>query len=48
VPRGLHELFVWKAGFEVPTRSVEVTGDASIEVAAIALPEVNPDSYWQG
>jgi hypothetical protein len=48
VPGGTHELFVWKAGFEAPTRRVEVTSDASIEVAANALPEVNPDSYWQG
>jgi hypothetical protein len=48
VPSGTHELFVWKAGFEAPTRRVEVTSDASIEVAATALPEVNPDSYWQG
>jgi hypothetical protein len=48
VPGGTHELFVWKAGFEAPTRRIEVTRDASIEVAATTLPEVNPDSYWQG
>lgn len=48
VPGGTHELFIWKAGYEAPPRSVEVDRDASIEVAAVTLPVVDPDSYWQG
>lgn len=48
VPAGTHKLSVWKAGYEAPPRTVEVTHDASIAVEAVLLPVVDPDSYWQG
>jgi hypothetical protein len=48
VPDGLHELSVWKAGYEAPPQIVEVQGDAELEVEAVLLPVENPDSYWQG
>lgn len=48
VPGGKHELSVWKSGYEAPSRTLEVQSDAQIEVAAVLLPVVDPDSYWQG
>jgi hypothetical protein len=48
VPRGRHELSVWKAGYEAPPSTIEVTEDASVAVEAVLLPVVDPDSYWQG
>jgi hypothetical protein len=37
---------VWKAGFEAPEQTVQVDADMSVEVAAIALPEEDPDAIW--
>ena len=37
---------MWKAGYEVPVTPVEVRADAVIEVAAVPVPEEDPDSYW--
>jgi hypothetical protein len=48
VPDGEHELFIWKAGYEAPSRTVQVKSDARVRVEAELLPTVNPDSYWQG
>ena len=48
VPGGTHELSVWKAGYEAPTSTIEVTQDASIAIEAVLLPVLDPDSYWQG
>ena len=46
IGKGRHELAVWKAGYEVPVMPVEVRADAVIEVAAVPLPDDDPDSYW--
>ncbi len=48
VPKGQHELFFWRAGCEAPTRTIDVKGDAEIQIAAKVVPEANPDLYWQG
>jgi hypothetical protein len=46
IAKGRHALQVWKAGYEVPVTPVEVTADAVIELAAVRLPEEDPDAYW--
>ena len=46
IGKGRHELAVWKAGYEVPVTPVEVRADAVIEVAAVPLPDDDPDAYW--
>jgi hypothetical protein len=47
MPSGSYDLMVWKVGYEAPARTVEVTGDAALEVEVITLPEDNPDTRWQ-
>jgi hypothetical protein len=48
VPSGVHELFVWKPGYDTPTVVIEVTTSQAIRVEAVALPPENPDAFWQG
>jgi hypothetical protein len=48
VPKGRHELFFWRTGYEAPSTTVDVHGDMSIRIEAKALPVANPDLYWQG
>jgi hypothetical protein len=48
VPKGEHRLFVWKAGFEIPEKTVIVEQDLNLTVAAKALPKKNPYERWQG
>ena len=48
VPKGEHELLFWRAGYEAPPRTIDVRGDARIQIEAKVLPVVNPDLYWQG
>jgi hypothetical protein len=45
-PKGSYTLTVWKAGYEAPPTSVEVSADLTVEVAVLALPEENPDAAW--
>jgi hypothetical protein len=46
LPKGRYELFVWKAGFEAPEQTVQIDADINVEVAAITLPEEDPDAIW--
>ena len=48
VPAGTHTLYVWKAGYEAPERTVDVNQDAHVHVEAAALPEEKPFAFWQG
>jgi hypothetical protein len=47
LPGGVYDLSVWKVGYEAPARTVDLNGDASVEVEVVALPEENPDTAWQ-
>ena len=46
VPKGRYELQVWKAGYDIKPATLELDGDVSIEVEALALPEEDPDARW--
>jgi hypothetical protein len=46
LPGGVYDLTVWKVGYEAPGRTVELNGNASVEVEVLALPEENPDAAW--
>jgi hypothetical protein len=48
VPAGEHRLYIWKAGYEAPERTIEVSRSEDVQVEAILLPVDNPDNYWQG
>ncbi len=46
MPKGVHDLHVWKAGYEVPARPVDIKKDTSVEVEATVVPEEDPDAAW--
>jgi hypothetical protein len=46
MPKGVHELHVWKAGYEAPSRPLDVNGEISVEVEASIIPEEDPDAAW--
>jgi hypothetical protein len=46
MPKGVHELHVWKAGYEAPARPVEIKDDIAVEVEATVVPEDDPDAAW--
>ncbi len=46
LPGGVYDLSVWKVGYEAPARTVELNGNASVEVEILRLPEENPDTAW--
>jgi hypothetical protein len=48
VPTGSYSLYVWKAGYTVPERTVDVNQDAQVHVDAVALPEEKPFAFWEG
>ena len=48
VSAGTHTLYVWKAGYEAPARTVDVSQDAHVQVEAAAFPEEKPFAFWQG
>jgi hypothetical protein len=48
VPAGEHRLFIWKAGYDAPERTIDVNQSEDVQVEATALPVDNPDNYWQG
>jgi hypothetical protein len=47
LPKGSYELSVWKAGYDVPARPIDISADARIEVEAAALPPENPYAPWE-
>jgi hypothetical protein len=46
MPKGVHELHVWKAGYEAPARPVDIKDDIAVEVEATVVPEEDPDAAW--
>ena len=46
LPKGSYGLTVWKVGYEAPATTVDVSDDAIVEVAILALPEEDPDAAW--
>lgn len=47
MPKGRHELVVWKVGYEAPALAVDITGDAAIQVEVVVVHEPNPDDAWR-
>jgi hypothetical protein len=46
LPKGRHELAVWKAGYDAPPTPVEIGADAAVAIEAVVLPEDDPDAIW--
>ena len=47
VATGRYDLNVWKVGFEVIGRTVDINDDISLQIEALALPPEDPDAVWQ-
>ncbi len=47
LPKGRHNLAIWKSGYEVPEQTIEIPTDAAVEVQAERLPEDDPDAAWR-
>jgi hypothetical protein len=47
VAGGAYELHVWKAGYEMPSRPLDVRADVSVEIEAVTTPEEDPDARWK-
>ncbi len=47
VPKGAYELNVWKRGYELLSRSIEVADDVTVCAGLVAVPEPE-DEYWTG
>ena len=47
VPKGSYELRMWKVGYEAPSQPVEIAADAYLEIAALTVPEEDPDALWR-
>jgi hypothetical protein len=47
VPKGAHDLGVWKSGYEAPTASIAIDADLAVEIAMTPIPEEHPDAAWQ-
>ncbi len=43
VPKGRHDLHLWKVGYETDATAVEVTEDVTIQVTAVCAPDGDPD-----
>ena len=48
VPSGEYRLFIWKAGYDAPERTIDVAKSENLRIEAAVLPEEPPDAYWQG
>ncbi len=46
MPKGHYELDVWKVGYEAPSRSMEISTDASVEIEVLPVAEEDPDAAW--
>jgi hypothetical protein len=47
VAGGTYELHVWKAGYEIPSRALDIRADVSVEIEAVTVPEEDPDARWK-
>ena len=47
LPKGRYELHVWKVGFDAPARTIDVDGDALVQIEATVVPEEDPDAHWR-
>jgi hypothetical protein len=46
VGAGEQRLFVWKAGYDIPEETVNITGDRAFRVVGEAQPEEDPYARW--
>jgi hypothetical protein len=47
LPKGSYELIVWKVGYEVPIRKLDIDQDITHEVGLVAADEYDPESSWE-
>jgi hypothetical protein len=47
LPKGCYEVNVWKVGYEIVPKTLELDRDVSIEIVALATPEEDPDARWK-
>jgi hypothetical protein len=47
LPKGCYELHLWKVGFEASARTIEIDGDALVQIEATVVPEEDPDARWR-
>jgi hypothetical protein len=47
VPKGAHDLIVWKSGYDAPVKSVAIDQDTAVVIAVAPVPEENPDDAWK-
>lgn len=45
---GRYELQVWKAGYDAPSRELDISADMAVNVEALPQPEPDPDAVWRG
>jgi hypothetical protein len=48
LPKGQHELCIWKVGYDAPPRMVDIDDDMLVEVTAATVLEENADRAWKG
>ena len=48
VPSGVHALSIWKAGYDAPDTTVEVTRSEEVLIEMAKLPEEDPFAFWRG
>ncbi len=48
IAKGFYEVLVWKAGFEAPSLTIEMTADKQLRVDVAPVPEEDPDARWRG
>jgi hypothetical protein len=45
--KGRYELVVWKAGYEAPPTTIEISDNAFVQVQVATLPDEDPDARWK-
>lgn len=46
VAAGCYDLIVWRAGYDTPSRPLELAADTAVHVEAAVQPEDEPDARW--
>jgi hypothetical protein len=46
VGKGAYQLQVWRWAYDAPPTPIEISGDASVEIAMTHVPEEHPDARW--
>jgi hypothetical protein len=47
LPKGTHELGIWKVGYEAPAQTLVVEADLAVTIEATVIPPEDPDTHWK-